>query len=143
MLPTRSLLTPSPCLPNPPSPLLQQFWTFSALASGGILFALFSAPFWFAGWQLAGQAFGGALTQERFAVGRSKFRLAQELAVLKGGTARFLGQGSRSSEGDADDLAGARVVTTVIVNGVPRTAIELVAGVNKYRCARGAGGGGV
>ena len=54
-----------------------QFWTFSALASGGILFALFSAPFWYAGWQLAGQAFGGALTKERFAVGRNKFRLAQ------------------------------------------------------------------
>lgn len=53
------------------------FWTFSALASGGVLFALFSAPFWFAGWQLAGAAFGGALTRERFAVGRNKFRLAQ------------------------------------------------------------------
>jgi len=28
---------------------------------GGILFALFSTPFWFAGAQLARQAFGGAL----------------------------------------------------------------------------------
>ncbi|KAI8466261.1 MAG: kinase-like domain-containing protein [Monoraphidium minutum] len=109
------------------------FWTFSALASGGILFALFSAPFWYAGWQLAGQAFGGALTKERFAIGRNKFRLAQELAVLKDGAARFLGQGYRSQEGDASDVTGARVVTTVIVNGSPRTAIELVAGVNKFR----------
>lgn len=50
---------------------------FSALASGGILFALFSAPFWFAGYQLAGQAFAGALMHERFAIGRSKWRLAQ------------------------------------------------------------------
>ncbi|KIZ02988.1 serine/threonine protein kinase, partial [Monoraphidium neglectum] len=108
------------------------FWTFSALASGGILFALFSAPFWFAGWQLAGQAFGGALTRERFAIGRNKFRLAQELAVLEGGVARFLGQGYRSEEGDVSDIAGARIITTVIVNGAPRTAIEVVAGVNKY-----------
>lgn len=50
---------------------------FSAIASGGILFALFSAPFWFAGYQLAGQAIGGALTHERFAVGRKRWRLAQ------------------------------------------------------------------
>jgi hypothetical protein len=55
---------------------------------------------------------------------------------LKNGVARFLGQGSRNIEGDAGDLSGARVVTTVIVNGVPRTAIEVVAGVKKYRCDR-------
>ena len=54
--------------------------------------------------------------------------------MLKNGTARFMGRGNRSTEGDADDLTGARIITTVIVNGVPRTAIELVAGVNKYRC---------
>jgi hypothetical protein len=113
------------------------FWTFSALASGGVLFALFSAPFWFAGVQLAGQAFGGALMHERFAIGRSKFRLSQELARFKDGAARFLGQGGRTAEGAADDITGARVVTTVVVNGVPRTAVELVAGVNKYRFGEG------
>lgn len=53
--------------------------------------------------------------------------------MLQDGAARFLGQGSRSEEGDVSDLTGARVVTTVIVNGVPRTAIELVAGIKKYR----------
>ncbi len=45
-------------------------WTVSALASGGLLFALFSAPFWLAGAQLAKGALGGALMRERFAVGR-------------------------------------------------------------------------
>ena len=54
---------------------------------------------------------------------------------MKDGAARFLGQGYRSQEGDVSDLSGARVVTTVIVNGVPRTAVEVVAGVNTYRCA--------
>ncbi|WIA18005.1 hypothetical protein OEZ85_009492 [Tetradesmus obliquus] len=114
------------------------FWTFSAIASGGILFALFSAPFWFAGYQLAGQAFAGALMHERFAVGRNKWRLAQELAMFKDGVARFSGGGSGSSkqqEGDSGDLTGARVVTTMIVNGVPRTAIEVVEGVRKFRFA--------
>jgi hypothetical protein len=55
--------------------------TFSAIASGGILFALFSAPFWFAGYQLAGQAFAGALMHERFAIGRNKWRIAQVRTV--------------------------------------------------------------
>ena len=74
-----------------PTPLLRsQFWTFSALASGGVLFALFSAPFWFAGAQLAGQAFGGALTKERFAIGRSKFRIAQVAGVWHGMACRVV-----------------------------------------------------
>lgn len=34
------------------------FWTISALAGGGLLFGLFSLPFWAAGWTLAKQAFG-------------------------------------------------------------------------------------
>lgn len=34
------------------------FWTISAVAGGGVLFGLFSLPFWAAGWQLAKQAFG-------------------------------------------------------------------------------------
>jgi hypothetical protein len=34
------------------------FWTFSAVAGGGLLFGLFSLPFWAAGIQLAKQAFG-------------------------------------------------------------------------------------
>jgi hypothetical protein len=34
------------------------FWTISAVAGGGLLFGLFSLPFWAAGYQLARQAFG-------------------------------------------------------------------------------------
>lgn len=60
-----------------PATLVRLQVQFSAIASGGILFALFSAPFWFAGYQLAGQALGGALTHERFAIGRKRWRLAQ------------------------------------------------------------------
>jgi hypothetical protein len=32
-----------------------------------------------------------------------------------------------------EQLTGARVITTIIVNGEPQTAIEVVEGVNKYR----------
>lgn len=60
----------------------------------------------------------------------------QELAVFKDGAAKFQGSGSSSSkqvEGETSDLTGARLVTTMIVNGVPRTAIEVVEGVRKFR----------
>lgn len=63
----------------------------------------------------------------------------QELALLKDGAARFTGGrsgASKTQEGDVADLTGARLVTTMIVNGVPRTAVELVEGVRKLRCAR-------
>lgn len=68
-------------------------WTVGALASGGILFALFSLPFWFAGVQIGRQALVGALMRERFAFGSSRFRIAQELALLGGdGTTSFSGR---------------------------------------------------
>ncbi|GIL85278.1 hypothetical protein Vretimale_10750 [Volvox reticuliferus] len=114
-------------------------WTVGALASGGLLFALFSAPFWLAGAQLARGALGGALTKERFAVGPNRWRLGQQLAVFgANGKADFLdGKNEKLQEGLTRDLTAARVVTTAFINGVPQTAIELVAGVNKYRFGEG------
>jgi hypothetical protein len=61
----------------------------------------------------------------------------QELALFKNGQRTFSGSSSGSAkqlEGDVEDLTGARVVTTIIVNGVPQTAIEVVEGVRKFRC---------
>uniref|UniRef100_A0A7S0RK56 non-specific serine/threonine protein kinase n=1 Tax=Chlamydomonas leiostraca TaxID=1034604 RepID=A0A7S0RK56_9CHLO len=115
------------------------FWTVGALAGGGILFALFSTPFWFAGYQLARQAFGGALMKERVAVGRNKFRLGQELAVFnKNGVTDFLGgDNEKVIEGSSPDLLGARLITTMFVNDQPQTAIELVEGVRKHRFGEG------
>lgn len=114
------------------------FWTFSALASGGVLFALFSAPFWFAGVQLAQQALGPSLLKEHIIIGRNKFRISQELATINGGLPKFLGGANRrQKEGETCNLRGARVVTTVIVNGVPRTALEVVEGLNRYRLGEG------
>ncbi|GLC59967.1 hypothetical protein PLESTB_001559000 [Pleodorina starrii] len=114
-------------------------WTVGALASGGLLFALFSAPFWLAGAQLAKGALGGALTRERLAVGRKRWRLGQQLAVLgSDGKADFLdGKNERLQEGQTRDLTAARTVTTAFINGVPQTAIELIEGVSKYRFGEG------
>lgn len=62
-------LCPSlPCCPRAPT--------------GGILFALFSLPFWFAGVQIGRQAVVGALMRERFAIGPNRFRVGQELALF-------------------------------------------------------------
>jgi hypothetical protein len=63
---------------------------------------------------------------------------SQELALFKNGKRTFSGSSggpSKELEGDVEDLTGARVVTTIIVNGVPQTAIEVVEGVRKFRCA--------
>ncbi len=64
--------------------------------------------------------------------------LLQELALFKNGQRTFSGSSSgngKQLEGDVTDLTGARVVTTIIVNGVPQTAIEVVEGVRKFRYA--------
>jgi hypothetical protein len=69
-------------------------------------------------------------------------RQRQELALFRNGSTSFQGAGSgnaKQTEGDVGDLTGARVVTTVIVNGAPQTAIEVVEGVRKFRCVRGWG----
>lgn len=117
-------------------------WTVGALSSGGILFALFSLPFWLAGAQLGKQAVVGALMRERFAIGPNKFRLGQELALLDGsGTRASFGEGSalneKVAEGSTSDLRGAKVATTMVVNDSPQTAIEVLEGVNKYRFGEG------
>ncbi|EFN53197.1 hypothetical protein CHLNCDRAFT_32227, partial [Chlorella variabilis] len=44
------------------------FWTISAVAGGGLIFGLFSLPFWAAGYQLAKQAFGRQFIRERLVV---------------------------------------------------------------------------
>ncbi len=42
-------------------------------------------------------------------------------------------QGKKVIEGLTADLRGARVITTVFVNGEPQTAIELIEGIRKHR----------
>lgn len=61
--------------------------------------------------------------------------------MLKNGSAKFGGGGNaKQLEGQTEDLTGARLVTTMIVNGVPRTAIEIVEGVRKFRYVGGTTG---
>ena len=56
------------------------FWTVSALAGGGLLFGLFSIPFWLAGGQLAKQALAGAF--KRWVVRRYRTGTVVVLLIL-------------------------------------------------------------
>lgn len=115
-------------------------WTVGALAGGGVLFALFSAPFWFAGVKLGKQALGAALLRERLSLSRSTFSLSQELATLNFDKqqAQFTeGRNQKGVCGETADLLGARVATTMIVNGSPVTVVEVLEGVRVHRFGEG------
>ena len=112
-------------------------WTAGALASGGILFALFSLPFWLAGAQLGKNAVVGALMQEDLSVGPQKFILGQNLALLKDSGISFEDSSKQKvREGRTSELRGAKIVTIVVVNDSPQTAIEIL-GSTSYQFGEG------
>ena len=85
-------------------------WTVGALAGGGVLFALFSLPFWWAGIDLTRRSVLGFLLRESLDVDAQGWALEQELARLgKGGVARFAGGKLESRSGETSDLLGAKV----------------------------------
>lgn len=103
-------------------------WTLGALAGGGVLFALFSLPFWVAGVGLARSALAGALLKERVQVGVGRWGIQQELAVLKEGALTWTGLGAKALEGKTQDLSQCRVHVAGYVNGVPQTVLQLKEG---------------
>jgi hypothetical protein len=86
------------------------FWTMGAVAGGGVLFALFSTPFWFAGATMLRSTVLGALLRESVVLGGSGWQVKQELARIQGGVAKFLGAGLQRGGGDLADLQGASVL---------------------------------
>ena len=122
-------------------------WTVSALAAGSLLAAAFSLPFWVAGVSVAKDALSGAMARERLELGPRRWTLQRERAAGPLGL-RLRGQkrgqpalpapaGSFSSDdadanasGRLEDCRGARVAITSVVNGVPRTRLELMDGFN-------------
>ena len=103
-------------------------WTLGALAGGGLLFALFSLPFWVAGVGLARSALAGALLKERVQVGLGRWGISRELAVFKGGAPTWTGLGATAVEGATQDLSQCRVHVAGYVNGVPQTVLQLKEG---------------
>lgn len=107
------------------------FWTVGALAGGGIVFALFSLPFWVAGVSLGKTALAGSLIRENMDINQQKWRLSQHLPFVKAGAPRWSGSGKEIS-GRTRDLQGASMVTSGYVNGVQQTHIQLTEGVRQH-----------
>ena len=122
------------------------FWTASALAGGGILFALFSLPFWYAGVSLVKQAFGRQLIRERLEIGLGTWKLSQQLAVLKQGGGGGDGDGNKVDWGKGNgkqvggktaDLVGADAAITAYINGAPQGQLVLRQGVESFVLGEG------
>jgi len=114
------------------------FWTVSALAGGGILFALFSVPFWFAGVSLIKQSFGRQFLRERIEIGLGKWTLQQQLAGLKNrGELDWSKGGGKEAQGRTSDLVGASLQITGYINGVPQGQLVLRQGVETYILGEG------
>lgn len=112
------------------------FWTVGALAGGGILFALFSLPFWFAGVTLGKSALAGSLIKENIEIGQQKWRISQHLPFVKAGKPKW-SAGGKELEGRTRDLQGASMVTAALVNGEPQTHIRLTEGVRQHIIGEG------
>ena len=108
------------------------FWTVSALAAGGVLFALFSLPFWFVGIGLLRKAFGRQLIQERIEIGAHRWTLYQKLARIREGKADWSSSTGKMAEGNTADLSSADLEIVAYVNGVPQGQLQLRQGVEKY-----------
>lgn len=112
------------------------FWTVGALAGGGILFALFSLPFWFAGVSLGKTALAGSLIRENLDIGQQKWQLSQHLPFVKAGAPRW-SAGGKEISGRTRDLQGASMVTAGYINGVQQTHIRLTEGVRQHILGEG------
>lgn len=108
-------------------------WTVGAFTGGGILFALFSVPFWFAGFQIAKQAVGRSFIRERLEIGPNRWRLNQEIAVIKADSTADWDRGSgKVAEGLTGDLVSAESQVYAVVNDVPQCHVVLKEGLNEY-----------
>lgn len=104
--------------------------TLSALAGGGIVMALFSTPFWFAGWSLAKTSVSRQFMSEDIYLDKVSWRVTKRLALFKGGKPDFDDSESATKRqvGFIDDLAPAQLKVNGFVNDVPQTSICIPVG---------------
>jgi hypothetical protein len=101
-------------------------WTITALTSGGVLFALFSLPFWVTGFNLLRPSDKRIFIRERLEIGDCNWSLQVRLASLpwqssKDGDLPAL----KTFTGETSSLLRARVQETSIVNDEPQGRIIL------------------
>lgn len=111
------------------------FWTASALASGGVIFAIFSIPFWLAGANLAKSAIGRQFVAETLEIDSVFWRLEKKLAILSRDThgtqlkPAWTDSATKHSSGNTHDLSSARLHVSGYINGVPQTQLIMKHGV--------------
>jgi len=104
------------------------FWTASALAAGGgLFFAAFSIPFWFAGKEVASAAFNEIFEASRLEIDAFKFDFTRTATGLV----------SDGRDGDVRDVSGCRMVVESVNNGEPMMCLELEVGAEPVRFGRG------
>lgn len=104
-------------------------WTITAFSSGGVLFALFSLPFWVTGFNLLRPSDKRIFIREWLEIGDSNWSLQVRLARLpwqasKDGDSSAL----KTFTGETSNLLQAQVQETSIVNGEPEGRIILYQG---------------
>ncbi|KAI8108682.1 hypothetical protein M9435_005099 [Picochlorum sp. BPE23] len=119
------------------------FWTASALASGGIVFALFSIPFWLAGANLAKSAIGRQFISETLEINSVFWRLEKKLAVLSRNAdatkfkREWTDSGTKHASGNTNDLSNAMLNVSGYINGVPQTQLIIKHGVEEIVIGEG------
>jgi len=114
------------------------FWTFSAVTSGGILFGLFSLPFWIAGYGMAKTALARQFMSEELYIDAVSWRLSKRVAMLgKDNTRDFAGGASKQRVGFVQDLSPSKIAVRGYVNDVPQTDVALRHGVEELVLGEG------
>ena len=114
------------------------FWTFSAVASGGIIFGLFSLPFWIAGYGMAKTALARQFVTEELYMDAVSWRLTKRVALLgKDNVRDFDGGASKQRVGFVQDLGTSRVAVRGYVNDVPQTDVSMKHGVEEIVLGEG------
>jgi hypothetical protein len=54
-------------------------------SAGGLIFAAFSAPFWYAGYELLKSSFGAFLSRSTFTISPKAWSIRKQLALLQDG----------------------------------------------------------
>ena len=75
-------------------------------------------------------ASGKSFIKEELSIDERKFKLSQQLPLLKSRGPEWLKP--KSIEGRSRDLIGAKIAASAVVNGVPQTHIELHDGVKTH-----------
>lgn len=116
------------------------FWTVSALAGGGIIMALFSLPFWFAGASLLKQTLGRHFMRERIEIDAASWRIQKQVAAanVKNDNKPDWSKGSKKeSSGKTRDLREACFAVVAYVNGEPQGQLVLQHGAETYPIGEG------